>query len=197
MTYERSPNTSRKQIVDSFDTVFANTLQNIKYTTKTFLYGSSPRGCRCPSLFKSLLSMALLDIFGELAINSANCADSCAPLCDAGGFQIGVTVIFLSIQELMTLIDHHLFPSTCTFRNVCLNFVRFLRPILFLFLHSLWPFTRSARLTVSIIPDFRFSIPLLCSFGELIYFFFCSSRLVPYCARAVHLSHSHRAVKFT
>ncbi|XP_024892705.1 transient receptor potential cation channel protein painless-like [Temnothorax curvispinosus] len=56
-----------------------------------------------------------------------------ALLCGAGR-QIGVMVILLSTWELMTLISHHLFPSTCIemFRTVFFNFVRFFFPYLIL-----------------------------------------------------------------
>lgn len=111
-----------------------------------------------------LLSSALLDTFGELAVNSANCVDSCTALRRRriSNRSHGYLLVNLGADGSK---DYHLFLSICAFRNVCLNFVRFLFPylVLFLFSHSLWTSTRSARLIISLILVFRFSIPLLCS----------------------------------
>ncbi|XP_071564468.1 uncharacterized protein [Temnothorax nylanderi] len=131
MTYDTSRN--RQQIAnDSFNTVFACTLQN--NLSWVFAMGML-------LFFTSREILQFISYPQRYLVDLENWSQvllivlTLALLCGAG-LQIGVMVILLSTWELMTLISHHLFPSTCIemFRTVFFNFVRFFFPYLILIL---------------------------------------------------------------
>ncbi|XP_071559709.1 transient receptor potential cation channel protein painless-like isoform X1 [Temnothorax nylanderi] len=131
MTYDTSRN--RQQIAnDSFNTFFACTLQND--LSWVFAMGMS-------LFFTSREILQFISYPQRYLVDLENWSQvllivlTLALLCGAG-LQIGVMVILLSTWELMTLISHHLFPSTCIemFRTVFFNFVRFFFPYLILIL---------------------------------------------------------------
>ncbi|XP_071581493.1 transient receptor potential cation channel protein painless-like isoform X2 [Temnothorax nylanderi] len=131
MTYDTSRN--RQQIAnDSFNTVFACTLQNNLswvFAMGMWLFFTSREILQ----FISYPQRYLVDL--ENWSQVLLIVLTLALLCGAG-LQIGGMVILLSTWELMTLISHHLFPSTCIemFRTVFFNFVRFSFPHLILIL---------------------------------------------------------------
>ncbi|XP_024882132.1 transient receptor potential cation channel protein painless-like [Temnothorax curvispinosus] len=128
---------NRQQIAnDSFNTVFASILQNVTLHNLSwvfatlmlllFTYREILQFICCPQRY-----LVDLENWAQVLLIVL----TLALLCGAGR-QIGVMVILLSTWELMTLISHHLFPSTCIemFRTVFFNFVRFFFPYLILIL---------------------------------------------------------------
>ncbi|XP_077255025.1 transient receptor potential cation channel protein painless-like isoform X2 [Temnothorax americanus] len=136
MTYDISSRNTTQQVAnDSSNTVLASTfltLQNnlswvfVMGMLLPFTYREILQFYSCPKRYLVDLenwSRVLLMVL------------TLALLCGAGR-QIGVMVILLSTWELMTLMSHHLFPSTFIemFRTVLFNFVRFSFPYLILIL---------------------------------------------------------------
>ncbi|XP_024892704.1 transient receptor potential cation channel protein painless-like [Temnothorax curvispinosus] len=135
MTYDISSRNTTQQVAnDSSNTVFFAstflTLQNnlswvfVMGMLLPFTYREILQFYSCPKRY-----LVDLENWSQVLLMVL----TLALLCGAGR-QIGVMVILLSTWELMTLISHHLFPSTCIemFRTVFFNFVRFFFPYLIL-----------------------------------------------------------------
>ncbi|XP_024888362.1 transient receptor potential cation channel protein painless-like, partial [Temnothorax curvispinosus] len=134
MTYDISSRNTTQQVAnDSSNTVYASTfltLQNnlswvfVMGMLLPFTYREILQFYSCPKRY-----LVDLENWSQVLLMVL----TLALLCGAGR-QIGVMVILLSTWELMTLISHHLFPSTCIemFRTVFFNFVRFFFPYLIL-----------------------------------------------------------------